>query len=156
MKLGLTLALLIGGTATTKMSILATATNTTTTMLSRILGAFHGALVSDALCLGSHYEYDAPTIKSAYGGKRIERYMSPGELLGGSTHGVGWGRRNYHPGQKAGDRPIMESIISSGWNIYLCIVRIRQVQQLIYKTFYHTGLIDLRVTGVHGYVPRQN
>ena len=104
MKLGLTLALLIGGTATTKMSILATATNTTTTMLSRILGAFHGALVSDALCLGSHYEYDAPTIKSAYGGKRIERYMSPGDLLGGSTHGVGWGRRNYHPGQKAGDQ----------------------------------------------------
>jgi len=101
MKLGLTLALL-GGTVT-KMSILATATNTTT-MLSRIRGAFHGALVSDALCLGSHYEYDAPTIKAAYGGKRIERYMSPGEMLGGSTHGVGWGRRNYHPGQKAGDQ----------------------------------------------------
>ena len=25
----------------------------------RIRGAFWGALVSDALCLGSHYEYDA-------------------------------------------------------------------------------------------------
>lgn len=24
--------------------------------------------------------------------------------MGGSTHGVGWGRRNYHPGQKAGDQ----------------------------------------------------
>ncbi|MBV5332318.1 hypothetical protein JZU54_01815, partial [bacterium] len=48
---------------------------------SRLLGAFHGALVSDALCLGSHYEYDAPTIKRACGGGRIERYMSPGESM---------------------------------------------------------------------------
>lgn len=24
--------------------------------------------------------------------------------MGGSTHGVGWGRRNYHPGQKKGDQ----------------------------------------------------
>ncbi|CAD7948884.1 unnamed protein product [Amoebophrya sp. A25] len=70
----------------------------------RIRGAFFGALVADALCLGSHYEYDAPTIKQAYGGKAPERYLAPGEWLGGSTHGVGWGRRNYHPGQKAGDQ----------------------------------------------------
>ena len=30
--------------------------------------------------------------------------MAPGEQMGGTTHGVGWGRRNYHPGQKAGDQ----------------------------------------------------
>lgn len=34
----------------------------------------------------------------------ISEYMAPGELMGGSTHGVGWGRRNYHPGQKKGDQ----------------------------------------------------
>merc|ERR1711865_786874 len=44
----------------------------------QIEGAFFGSLVADALTLGSHYEYDAPTI--------------------------GWGRRNYHPGQKKGDQ----------------------------------------------------
>jgi len=70
---------------------------------SRIEGAFFGALVADALTLGSHYEYDAANIKKAYGGT-ISRYMAPGEMMGGSTHGVGWGRRNYHPGQKAGDQ----------------------------------------------------
>merc|ERR1719335_2088367 len=70
---------------------------------SRIRGAFFGALVADALTLGSHYEYDAANIKKAYGGT-ISRYMAPGEMMGGSTHGVGWGRRNYHPGQKAGDQ----------------------------------------------------
>lgn len=69
----------------------------------RIKGAFFGALVADALALGSHYEYDAKIIKRAYGGT-ISRYMAPGEAMGGSTHGVGWGRRNYHPGQKAGDQ----------------------------------------------------
>ena len=66
-------------------------------------GATLGALVADALCLGSHYEYDAAAIKAAYGG-RIEAYMAPGEKMGGTTHGVGWGRRNYHPGQKKGDQ----------------------------------------------------
>ena len=70
----------------------------------RIKGAFFGSLVADALCLGSHYEYDAATIKQAYGGKPIETYMAPGEQMGGTTHGVGWGRRNYHPGQKKGDQ----------------------------------------------------
>lgn len=69
----------------------------------RIKGAFFGALVADALCLGSHYEYDAANIKRAYGGM-IETYMAPGEQMGGTTHGVGWGRRNYHPGQKKGDQ----------------------------------------------------
>lgn len=51
----------------------------------------------------SHYEYDAKVIKEAYGGT-IQRYMGPGEAMGGTTHGVGWGRRNYHPGQKSGDQ----------------------------------------------------
>jgi len=70
---------------------------------SRIKGAFFGSLVADALTLGSHYEYDAKVIKKAYGGT-ISRYMAPGEEMGGTTHGVGWGRMNYHPGQKAGDQ----------------------------------------------------
>jgi len=69
----------------------------------RIRGAFFGSLVADSLSLGSHYEYDAKVIKKAYGGT-ISKYMAPGEAMGGSTHGVGWGRRNYHPGQKAGDQ----------------------------------------------------
>jgi len=70
----------------------------------QIRGAFWGALVADALCLGSHYEYDAKVIKKAYGGKTISTFMAPGERMGGTTHGVGWGRRNYHPGQKKGDQ----------------------------------------------------
>lgn len=69
----------------------------------RIRGTFFGALVADSLSLGTHYEYDAKVIKQAYGGI-ISKYMAPGEAMGGSTHGVGWGRRNYHPGQKAGDQ----------------------------------------------------
>lgn len=73
-------------------------------LTDRVKGAFFGALVADALCLGSHYEYDAPTIKNAYGGKSIQTYMAPGEHMGGTTHGVGWGRRQYHPGQKKGDQ----------------------------------------------------
>merc|ERR1719253_2391963 len=72
--------------------------------LSKIQGAYFGSLVADALCLGNHYEYDAPTIKKAYGGKQIESFMAPGENMGGTTHGVGWGRMNYHPGQKKGDQ----------------------------------------------------
>jgi ADP-ribosylglycohydrolase len=67
-----------------------------------IKGAFFGAIVADALCLGSHYEYDAKKIFEAYGGKPIEKFMSPGERMGGQTHGIGWGERNYHPGKKAG------------------------------------------------------
>ena len=48
-------------------------------------------------------------IKQAYGGT-ISRYMAPGEMMGGSTHGVGWGARNFHggngngPPQKAGEQ----------------------------------------------------
>ncbi len=67
-----------------------------------IKGAFFVALVGDALCLGSHYEYDAQKIYKAYGEKPIESFMSPGEMMGGQTHGIGWGERNYHPGKKAG------------------------------------------------------
>jgi len=69
----------------------------------KIRGAYFGALVADALCLGSHYEYDAPKIKQAYNGI-IDEYMAPGEMMGGQTHGVGWGARNYHPGTKKGDQ----------------------------------------------------
>jgi len=70
----------------------------------KIRGAFYGAVVvADALCLGSHYEYDAPKIKQAYNGI-IDEYMAPGEMMGGQTHGVGWGARNYHPGTKKGDQ----------------------------------------------------
>lgn len=67
-----------------------------------IKGAFMGAIVADALCLGSHYEYDAEKIYKAYGDKPIEKFMSPGEMMGGQTHGIGWGERNYHPGKRAG------------------------------------------------------
>ena len=55
----------------------------------RLRGAFFGSLVADALCLGSHYEYDAASIKRAYGGKIIDELLGPGEKMGGSTHGVG-------------------------------------------------------------------
>jgi len=75
-----------------------------TTNNDKTKGAFFGALVSDALCLGSHYEYDAHKIKEAYNGELIQTYMSPGERMGGQTHGVGWGQRNYHPGTQAGDQ----------------------------------------------------
>ena len=40
-----------------------------------IKGAFMGAIVADALCLGSHYEYDAQKIHNAYGNKPIEQFM---------------------------------------------------------------------------------
>ena len=68
----------------------------------KIKGLFYSAIVGDALCLGSHYEYDAKKIFKAYGDKNIERFMSPGEMMGGETHGIGWGKQNYHPGKKAG------------------------------------------------------
>jgi len=68
----------------------------------RIKGAFFGSIVGDALCLGSHYEYDAEKIYKAYGNKSIEKFMSPGEMMGGQTHGIGWGAQNYHPGKQAG------------------------------------------------------
>lgn len=54
----------------------------------RIRGAFFGPLVADAMCLGSHYEYDATKIRKAYGSKALPKYMAPGEQMGGETHGV--------------------------------------------------------------------
>ncbi|QOY53659.1 ADP-ribosylglycohydrolase family protein [Candidatus Sulfurimonas marisnigri] len=74
----------------------------TITKQERIKGAFFASIVGDALCLGSHYEYDAKKIHEAYGSQPIEKFMSPGEMMGGQTHGIGWGERNYHPGKKAG------------------------------------------------------
>lgn len=67
---------------------------------SRIRGAFMGALVADALTLGTHYEYDAVKIHQFYG--EIDRYYAPGQNTGGQTHGVGWGARNYHGGNGRG------------------------------------------------------
>ena len=66
----------------------------------RIRGAFFGAVVADALTLGTHYEYDAKKIKQFYG--PIDRYYAPGEKTGGETHGVGWGARNFHGGNGQG------------------------------------------------------
>eukprot|EP00040_Diaphanoeca_grandis_P044774 m.13523 g.13523 ORF g.13523 m.13523 type:complete len:392 (+) comp9754_c0_seq1:169-1344(+) len=74
---------------------------------SKIRGAYFGAVVADALTLGTHYEYDAQRIKAYYG--EIDRFYAPGEKTGGETHGVGWGARNYHggngrgPAKKAGE-----------------------------------------------------
>jgi hypothetical protein len=33
--------------------------------------------------IGTHYEYDAIKIKTAYGGNTISRFMAPGEAMGG-------------------------------------------------------------------------
>ena len=54
----------------------------------RLRGAFFGSLVADALCLGSHYEYDAANIKRAYGGKSIETCARPRQTSHGAAHGV--------------------------------------------------------------------
>merc|ERR1711871_1238547 len=73
-------------------------------MMRFVLFCFAVALVAaDSLSLGSHYEYDAAKIKQAYGGN-LDRFYAPGEQMGGETHGVGWGQRNYHPGTVAGDQ----------------------------------------------------
>ena len=66
----------------------------------RVRGAFVGALVADALSLATHYEYDATRIRKFYGA--IDRYYAPGEKTGGTTHGVGWGARNFHDGNGNG------------------------------------------------------
>jgi len=67
---------------------------------SAIKGAMMGSLVADALCLGTHYEYDAVKIQRFYG--TLDRYYSPGENTGGETHGIGWGARNFHGGNGKG------------------------------------------------------
>jgi hypothetical protein len=46
-------------------------------------------------------EYDAPKIRHAVG--RYTDFVAPGHGMGGQTHGVGWGMRQYHPGKRAGD-----------------------------------------------------
>ena len=102
LSLALTTLGLFTGASETRSSVVRSSSETSRE--DRIRGAFFGALVSDALCLGSHYEYDARKIKEAYGGEPIARYMAPGEAMGGQTHGVGWGARNYHPGARAGDQ----------------------------------------------------
>ena len=50
------------------------ATQAGASLENKILGAYFGTLVSDSLCLGSHYEYSAESIKKAYGGKVIDKY----------------------------------------------------------------------------------
>ena len=70
----------------------------------RIRGIFFGALVADALCLGTHYEYDAAKIKDAYQGI-MDRYMTRDELFGGETDTDGVDRtQNLHPKTIAGDQ----------------------------------------------------
>ena len=66
----------------------------------RVRGAFVGALVADALSLATHYEYDATRIRKFYGA--IDQYYGPGQKTGGTTHGVGWGARNFHDGNGNG------------------------------------------------------
>jgi len=82
------------------MSTIAGVDATKPTTESLIEGAFFGALVADALTLGTHYEYDAQKIKQFYG--KLDKYYAPGEKTGGQTHGVGWGQRNYHGGNGRG------------------------------------------------------
>ena len=54
----------------------------------RLRGIFFGALVADALCLGSHFEYDAVAIQNAYSGKSMDQYRAPpGIPLSGTGQG---------------------------------------------------------------------
>jgi len=78
----------------------AVAKEETPSLASRMKGSFFGAVVADALALGTHYEYDAVRIKKFYGG--IDRFYAPGEKTGGETHGIGWGGRNFHDGNGVG------------------------------------------------------
>ena len=49
------------------------------TIIERIYGTYLGAVVADALTLGTHYEYDATKIKKFYGG--IDRFYAPGTYI---------------------------------------------------------------------------
>ena len=84
----------------------------------RVRGAFVGALVADALSLATHYEYDATRIKKFYGA--IDRYYAPGEKTGGTTHGVGWGARNFHSGN--GNGPAKEAGEQTDYGDYNLLV----------------------------------
>ena len=55
------------------------------TIVSKMKGAFFGTVVTDAMSLGTHYEYDATKIRQFYGS--IDRFYAPGEKTGGETHG---------------------------------------------------------------------
>lgn len=89
---------------------------------SRIENAFVAALAGDALALGGHYEYDAKKINEMVGSYTY--FLAPGQKMGGSTHGIGWGSANYHPGKIAGDLTdtgevaimLLEYLASSGGN----------------------------------------
>ena len=86
------------------------------TTADRVRGAFVGALVADALSLATHYEYDATRIKKFYGA--IDRYYAPGEKTGGTTHGVGWGARNFHDGN--GNGPAKQAGEQTDYGDYPC------------------------------------
>lgn len=65
-------------------------------------GAVFGALVGDALALGSHYEYDSQKIWRAYGGSAIRNLDKPGS----KNRTPGWkggAGMNFHPTKGAGD-----------------------------------------------------
>ena len=77
-----------------------------TTVAGKIEGAFFGALVADALTVGSHYEYDSRRIVMAYGkgGKLLTRFPHPGEVLS-TIEMPDWGKKNrVHPRVKGGDQ----------------------------------------------------
>ncbi|MEW5317417.1 MAG: hypothetical protein WDW38_008714 [Sanguina aurantia] len=67
----------------------------------KVKAMFMGGLVGDALALQGHYEYDAKKIKASIGS--YTDFGAPGQGMGGTTHGVGWGEANFHPGKVAGD-----------------------------------------------------
>jgi ADP-ribosylglycohydrolase len=84
----------------------------------RLEAAVLAALVADALCLGSHYEYDSGKIRMAYGGTRDGgdgdarltldgrnegfQYKGPWEVMGGKTNTPGWGEMDFHPTKTGG------------------------------------------------------
>ena len=49
----------------------------------RLRASFLSGLVGDALCLGSHYEYNFTKIQQAYQGKDIDAFVGPGGHMGG-------------------------------------------------------------------------
>ena len=96
----------------------------------RVRGAFVGALVADALSLATHYEYDATRIRKFYGA--IDRYYAPGEKTGGTTHGVGWGARNFHGGN--GNGPAKQAGEQTDYGDYL---RENQPVRRVHPTILH-------------------
>ena len=52
----------------------------------RLEGAVLGALIGDALALGAHYEYAAPKIWRAYGGRAISTLDPPGAKSKYTSH----------------------------------------------------------------------